>query len=63
MRPGRPEAVLTPEESAAFVALVKDLIPAKGGHTGMRPGGGAPIIVNYNGTTSTRRRSSSRRCC
>lgn len=41
-RTGRPEAVLTPEESAAFVQAARSL--AGGG------GAGRPVVVNINGT-------------
>ena len=47
---GKPEAVLTPEESAAFVQLVKGLTAGQGRQRGMRPGGGAPVVLNFNGT-------------
>jgi Phage tail lysozyme len=47
-RTGQPEAVLTPDESAAFVAWVRLQLS---GHSGGAAAGNAPVaIFNYNGT-------------
>ena len=42
---GRPEAVLTPEESQAFITMAKHFTQQAEG------GGGQPVVVNFNGTT------------
>jgi hypothetical protein len=51
----RPEAVLTPDESAAFIQLVKGLVASGGtGRGGVSVHGnrhGGPVSVNYFGTT------------
>jgi TP901 family phage tail tape measure protein len=48
---GSPEAVLTPQESAAFVQLVKALVSRGGGMaSGDMAGAGAQVNVNYYGT-------------
>lgn len=46
---GKPEAVLTPQESEAFVAIVRQLT-ARGVGGGSPLGGGPTVVQNYQGT-------------
>ncbi|WP_042400218.1 transglycosylase SLT domain-containing protein [Streptacidiphilus carbonis] len=45
---GKPEAVLTPQESAAFVAIVRQLTSQGVGASGL--GRGVNVVQNFNGT-------------